>query len=70
MYLPKLLVLLVVGFIVYKKINSKIRKRRNRQKEAELGCLPPPVFQLTNGLGLPVKKGLYSDSKCCWRGVG
>ncbi|CRG91890.1 hypothetical protein PISL3812_08944 [Talaromyces islandicus] len=56
MYLPKLLVLLVVGFIVYKKIKSKIRKRHIRQKEAELGCLPPPVFQLTNGLGLPVKK--------------
>ncbi|KAH8699215.1 putative cytochrome P450 [Talaromyces proteolyticus] len=56
MFLLWFFILLVIVTIVYKIIKSKNRKRRIRQREAELGCLPPPVFQLTNGFGLPLKK--------------
>lgn len=59
MYLPRLLAVFFLGFIIYRTIKARLRKRRIRQKEAQLGCLPPPVFQLTNGLGLPVKKGNF-----------
>ncbi|EED22387.1 cytochrome P450, putative [Talaromyces stipitatus ATCC 10500] len=56
MYLSRLLALFLVGFLIYRSIKARVRKRQIRQKEAQLGCLPPPVFKLTNGLGLPIKK--------------
>ncbi|KAL1967364.1 hypothetical protein VTN77DRAFT_3148 [Rasamsonia byssochlamydoides] len=56
MYIFNLFLLLLVGAIAYRVIQSKIRKRRLREKAASWGCLPAPVFQLTNWLGIPAKK--------------
>lgn len=63
MYIFKLSLLLLLGAVVYRLIQSRLRRRRLRLKAAELGCEPAPVFRLTNWLGIPAKKGKQDASK-------
>ncbi|KAI0126630.1 putative N-alkane-inducible cytochrome P450 [Xylariales sp. AK1849] len=47
----KALVILLVLFVTWKIIQSKIHKRRRNEKAAALGCQSPPVLRSTNLIG-------------------
>lgn len=44
-------IILLVLFLTWTVVKSKLKKRRNNAKAAALGCQPPPVLRSTNFIG-------------------